>query len=84
MAFKIEQDETTLKMNQQITESLTEMYNLGVVHGGKLCDPLLREIEQLILHAEEGTLDYSVLEHARKLVFCYSGIGDGVTKMVKK
>lgn len=30
---------------------------------------LLHEVEQLILHAEEGSLDYSVLEHARKLVF---------------
>lgn len=30
---------------------------------------LINEVEQLILHAEEDTLDYSVLEHARKLVF---------------
>lgn len=30
---------------------------------------LINEIEQLILHAEEGSLTYSVLEHARKLVF---------------
>lgn len=30
---------------------------------------LIHEIEQLILHAEEDSLDYSVLEHARKLVF---------------
>lgn len=30
---------------------------------------LLNEVEQLILHSEEDTLDYSVLEHARKLVF---------------
>lgn len=30
---------------------------------------LLNEVEQLILHAEEDSLDYSVLEHARKLVF---------------
>lgn len=30
---------------------------------------LVHEIEQLILHAEEGSLTYSVLEHARKLVF---------------
>jgi len=30
---------------------------------------LLNEVEQLILHAEEDTLTYSVLEHARKLVF---------------
>lgn len=31
---------------------------------------LLNEIEQLVLHAEENdTLTYSVLEHARKLVF---------------
>ncbi len=33
---------------------------------------LVNEIEQLILHAEEGSLDYSVLEHARKLVFTFS------------
>lgn len=33
---------------------------------------LVHEIEQLILHAEEGSLDYSVLEHARKLVFMAS------------
>jgi len=31
--------------------------------------PLINEIEQLILHTEEDSLDYSVLEHARKLVF---------------
>lgn len=30
---------------------------------------LVHEIEQLILHAEEDSLTYSVLEHARKLVF---------------
>lgn len=30
---------------------------------------LINEIEQLILHAEEDSLDYTVLEHARKLVF---------------
>jgi hypothetical protein len=30
---------------------------------------LINEIEQLILHAEEDSLTYSVLEHARKLVF---------------
>lgn len=30
---------------------------------------LLNEVEQLIMHAEDNTLDYSVLEHARKLVF---------------
>lgn len=30
---------------------------------------LIHELEQMILHAEEDTLDYSVLEHARKLVF---------------
>jgi len=30
---------------------------------------LINEVEQLILHAEEGSLDYSVLEHARKLIF---------------
>lgn len=30
---------------------------------------LIHEIEQLILHAEEDSLTYSVLEHARKLVF---------------
>lgn len=30
---------------------------------------LVHEIEQLILHAEEDTLNYAVLEHARKLVF---------------
>ena len=30
---------------------------------------LVHEVEQLILHAEEDTLDYSVLEHARKLIF---------------
>lgn len=30
---------------------------------------LINEVEQLILHAEEDTLDYSVLEHARKLIF---------------
>jgi hypothetical protein len=30
---------------------------------------LINEVEQLIMHAEDGTLDYSVLEHARKLVF---------------
>jgi len=30
---------------------------------------LIHEVEQLILHAEEDTLDYSVLEHARKLIF---------------
>lgn len=33
---------------------------------------LIHEIEQLILHAEEDTLDYSVLEHARKLVFRFT------------
>ena len=27
------------------------------------------EVTQLILHAEEDTLTYSVLEHARKLIF---------------
>lgn len=30
---------------------------------------LAYELEQLILHAEEDSLSYSVLEHARKLVF---------------
>lgn len=30
---------------------------------------LIHEVEQLILHAEEDTLSYSVLEHARKLIF---------------
>lgn len=30
---------------------------------------LIHEVEQLILHAEEDSLTYSVLEHARKLVF---------------
>jgi len=30
---------------------------------------LINEIEQLILHAEEDSLDYSILEHARKLIF---------------
>lgn len=30
---------------------------------------LIHEIEQLVLHAEEDSLTYSVLEHARKLVF---------------
>jgi len=35
----------------------------------ELNKPLINEIEQLILHAEEDSLDYSVLEHARKLVF---------------
>src|SRR5688572_29521499 len=33
---------------------------------------LVNEIEQLILHAEEDSLTYSVLEHARKLVFTYN------------
>lgn len=30
---------------------------------------LINEINELIEHAENGTLDYSALEHARKLVF---------------
>lgn len=30
---------------------------------------LVHEVEQLIIHAEEDSLTYSVLEHARKLVF---------------
>jgi len=30
---------------------------------------LVNEVEQLILHAEEDSLTYSVLEHARKLLF---------------
>lgn len=29
---------------------------------------LINEIEQLILHAEEDSLTYSVLEHARQLI----------------
>lgn len=33
---------------------------------------LINEIEQLVLHAEEDSLTYSVLEHARKLVFKYT------------
>ena len=33
---------------------------------------LINEVEQLILHAEEDSLDYSVLEHARKLIFTIS------------
>lgn len=33
---------------------------------------LLNEVEQLIMHAEDGTLDYSVLEHARKMVFHFT------------
>ncbi|HEX6168259.1 MAG TPA: hypothetical protein VFZ33_01105 [Chitinophagaceae bacterium] len=33
---------------------------------------LVHEIEQLILHAEEDSLTYSVLEHARKLVYLKS------------
>jgi len=33
---------------------------------------LVSEIEKLIMHAEQNTLGYSVLEHARKLVFTYS------------
>lgn len=30
---------------------------------------LINEIGKLIIHAEQGSIDYSVLEHARKLVF---------------
>lgn len=33
---------------------------------------LAEEIEQLIMHAEDDSLDYSVLEHARKLVFQFN------------
>lgn len=41
----------------------------GANHMSPVEKALVHEIEQLILHAEEDSLTYSVLEHARKLVF---------------
>jgi len=33
---------------------------------------LINEIEQLIMHAEDDTLYYSVLEHARKMIYHFN------------
>lgn len=45
---------------------------------------LINEIEQLIMHAEEDSLDYSVLEHARKLVFRFNHPDEYAESELKK
>ena len=45
------------------------MNNLNNMISHEQTRELINEINELIEHAENGTLDYSALEHARKLVF---------------
>lgn len=57
-----EEHETFYKVENAIKE-------LNDCHLTRTETELVNEVDQLILHAEEDSLTYSVLEHARMLVF---------------
>jgi hypothetical protein len=54
-------EECQYEIDELIYEKLEEIKQFNA--------ELISEVEQLITHSEQATIDYTVLEHARKVVF---------------